>query len=402
MTGLKKEYEKYITSFVQSNPTVTRPTDIAKGILKSNPNLPIEDKQLIQLVFRYLKKNVVVPQKVEEKLIDYKIDIEARKQSAREKQLEKKYNMLLTDYESIAEALDSALLLKEATPRRVFLENVDPGKPGTAAAILQWSDWHVEEVVNPSTVMGLNKYNPEIAKQRVEKLVNNTVKVIRSQSGSIQLDLGVIWLGGDFITNYLREHDMQENAMTPIEAIIYAKELLIGAIEFMVAHSGFKKFLFICSRGNHPRLTPKMQPGNDYKMNLEALLYHMLEQHFASNEDIAFEIPESPIGLVDVYGRKIRYFHGHEIQYKDGVGGLSIPLNKKLQKWDSTIQADFNLMGHYHQCYKPLKTCMLNGSLVGYNAYALSLACSYEPAMQSFQILDQKRGFTMHTTIDCN
>lgn len=402
MTGLKEQYDKQIAAFVQANPTITRPTDLARKLLIYNPAIELSEYSLMQRIRRYLLslgEAVSVP---EEQSIDYRVDIVAKRQSAKEKQLERKYNILLTDYEKISDALDNALLIKESGAKQDFLLDLDTSKPGTAAAILQWSDWHVEEVVNPSTVMGLNKYNPEIAKKRVDKLVNNTVKVIRSQSGAIQLDLGVIWLGGDFITNYLREHDMQENAMTPIEAIIYAKELLIGAIEFMIAHSGFKKFLFICSRGNHPRLTPKMQPGNDYKMNLEALLYHMLEQHFSSNKDVSFEIQESPIGMVDVYGKRIRYFHGHEIQYKDGVGGLSIPLNKKLQKWDSTIQADFNLMGHYHQCYKPLKTCMLNGSLVGYNAYALSLACSYEQAMQSFQVLDYKRGFTMHTTIDCD
>lgn len=384
---------------------------IAREIIAVAPTLGVEvtnnEEQIRKSVNRMLAMiredtKPVLPVTVKEEISDdYHVDIEKRKQSSREKQLEAKYGRLLVDYQGLSAAFDDVLLIKDHVKKETFFETNDAHTKNEATAILQWSDWHIEEVVHPSTVMGLNKFGPEIAKKRVDTLINNTVKVLRSQRGAVDINHGIIHLGGDFITGYLREHDMQDNAMTPIEAIIYAKELLIGAIDFMVDHSGFKEILFICNRGNHPRLTPKMQPSNDYKMNLEALLYHMLEKHYASNPNLRFEVPDSPIGMVTHYGKRIRFFHGHEIQYKDGVGGLSIPLNKKLQKWDSTLQADFNLLGHYHQCFKPLKTCMMNGSLVGYNAYALSGGFSYEPPMQSFQLLDRQRGFTLHTTIAC-
>jgi len=408
-----KRYLGVLRAILASNPGLKEATfiRIAKEIIANAPTMGIEVTNTVEQIRKAVPTmllnsgiavNTVLPIKVVEEISDdYTVDIEKRKQSSREKQLEVKYGRLLVDYQELSAAFDDVLLIKDHKRKESFFETTDAQNKSEATAILQWSDWHIEEVVHPSTVMGLNKFGPEIAKQRVDTLINNTVKVLRSQRGAVDINHGIIHLGGDFITGYLREHDMQDNAMTPIEAIIYAKELLIGAIDFMVDHSGFKEILFICNRGNHPRLTPKMQPSNDYKMNLEALLYHMLEKHYASNPNLRFEVPDSPIGMVTHYGKRIRFFHGHEIQYKDGVGGLSIPLNKKLQKWDSTLQADFNLLGHYHQCFKPLKTCMMNGSLVGYNAYALSGGFSYEPPMQSFQLLDRQRGFTLHTTIAC-
>ena len=44
----------------------------------------------------------------------------------------------------------------------------------------------------------------------------------------------------------------------------------------------------------------------------------------------------------------LRLYHGHQIKYSDGVGGLTIPLNKWQAKQDQIVRADFNLMGHYH------------------------------------------------------
>jgi hypothetical protein len=296
---------------------------------------------------------------------------------------------------------DEALALKVDTPVRVPKITAKSDRSGQAVAIVQYSDWHVEERIEKSLVGGLNEYNPEIAKARAGRLIENTIKLIRKERQDVKISELVVWLGGDFINNYIHEAYVQTNFLTPIEAVTFAKELLKRSLLTLAEHAGVAKIILLCSRGNHGRLTKRMESTVDYKMNFEAMLYHILKQEL-DQEPFEWHVPDSELGYAEVYTKTIRYFHGHQVSYQGGVGDLTVPLNKVIQKWDRTRKADWNLMGHYHRYWMPTQNCSLNGSLCGFNPYALSLGFSYEPPTQVFQLLDAKRGFTVRTPILCD
>jgi hypothetical protein len=48
-------------------------------------------------------------------------------------------------------------------------------------------------------------------------------------------------------------------------------------------------------------------------------------------------------------------------------------------------------MGHWHQLVD-YGDVTVNGSLIGYNAYAMSVRAKPEPPQQAFYVLDSKRG----------
>jgi len=60
---------------------------------------------------------------------------------------------------------------------------------------------------------------------RVKKLTENTLKTIKKERQNVTINQLYICLGGDFINNYLHEHDTQMNYMSPIEASTFAKEV---------------------------------------------------------------------------------------------------------------------------------------------------------------------------------
>ena len=66
---------------------------------------------------------------------------------------------------------------------------------------------------------------------------------------------------------------------------------------------------------------------------------------------------------------------------------------------NATEQADINFMGHYHQYMAGYNT--LNGSLIGWNAYAAENKFPYAPPIQAYMLLDAKRGVTVHSPILC-
>ena len=301
-------------------------------------------------------------------------------------------------YELLNKKFDDLLQLKEYTNVEIFKINEKSNNKNQAVPIIQFSDWHVEERIDKNVTGGLNEYNPEIARKRVEKLSQNTLKLIKKERQDTEISQLVICLGGDFINNFLHEHDVQQNFMSPIEATMFAKELLKQSLLTIADHSGVKKIHLLCIRGNHGRLTKRMNSSIDYKMNLEAMLYHTLKQEL---NDSVFEwhIPESELGHIEVFGKKIRAFHGHQVNYMGGVGDLTIPTNKIIQKWDMTNKADFNLMHHFHSHWMPTRNTSLNGCLCGWNSYAASIGAKFEVPTQSFHLLDNKRGFTVRVPI---
>ena len=73
-----------------------------------------------------------------------------------------------------------------------------------------------------------------------------------------------------------------------------------------------------------------------------------------------------------------------------GGGGITVPLFKSLAKWETVKHADLTILGHYHQRYC-LPNVMVNGSLIGYNAYAMGGGFPFEAPVQSLRMLDATR-----------
>lgn len=291
--------------------------------------------------------------------------------------------------------------IKEYPPTKYDIPTPEIKKKNEATAIVQWSDWHLDEVVDFATVNGMNEYNKEIAKQRAFKLFENTVKLTDSQRSAVDINNIVLHLGGDAIGGYIHPELQQTNSMSPLEGIFYAKELMIAGIEYLLNHGRLKNMVVVTSRGNHPRLTPKMQFANDYSMNLETFLYWSLADHFKKEKTISFKIEQSELAYLTVYDKILRFFHGHQIKFAGGVGGITVPLHKAIYRWDANIKAYYNFMCDKHTYSTPVPNCQINGSLIGYNAYAVSHGFSFQPPLQSFTLLDSQRGVTIKAPIFC-
>jgi hypothetical protein len=100
-----------------------------------------------------------------------------------------------------------------------------------------------------------------------------------------------------------------------------------------------------------------------------------------------------------VFDKRIRFHHGDGLKYQGGVGGLTIPVEKAISAWNkSPARADLDIFGHWHTAQQS-RAWVSNGSLIGYNAYAVSIKASFEPPAQTYFLLDKKRGRTMTTPI---
>src|SRR5687768_9246495 len=323
--------------------------------------------------------------------IDFQIDIVKRQCESKVKNEQEKYKQVLAAYEELEGKYNDALQLKDAKPYNII--PLIPEVKRQGASLIAVSDWHVGRVIEKKAVNGFNEFNPEIAKKRSEKFTDSVIKLITRDVDDFDKHDTVIFLLGDFIEGYIHpESQMIVNAMTPIEEVAYAQELLTDSIRTIIEMAPTDKVTVVCRTGNHARNTKRMESSLDHRTNYETILYAFLAQKFKGEVD--FNLPESDIGYTNVLGKIIRDFHGWQVSYGGGIGGLTVPLTKFVTRQDGNRKADYNLMGHFHQLSLPTKDTMLNGSLCGFDTYAQSIGCSKEPALQGYRLLDSKYGFT--------
>jgi hypothetical protein len=260
-----------------------------------------------------------------------------------------------------------------------------------ATPLVLASDWHIEEEVRPEQVAGRNRYNLEIATRRMERFFESARWGIRHQREVFKIRDFIGWFGGDLITNFLHDDNIESNLLHPTEAILMAQTNIIEGIDHWLEDPEIEQFTFPLNDGNHGRLTDKTRAATRIENSLEVFLYAQLAMHYRNEPRVRFILPTSAFTFLDdVYGRTIRFTHGDTFKYGGGVGGMTVPMYRALARWESVKRADLTCMGHWHQriC---LPNVMVNGSLIGFNPYAMAGGFAFEHPVQSMRMLDSLR-----------
>ncbi len=274
----------------------------------------------------------------------------------------------------------------------VVIEPKQPSGTAEGTIVVLASDWHVEERVDPDTVSQQNEYNLDIAKDRASKFFRSTLRLTRLLQQDIAVDTMILALLGDFISNDIHEEFPEINQLTPTLAIEFAQNLLVGGIQFLLNNSKLK-LVVPCHSGNHARTTRTTRFATENGHSLEYLMYRNLQNHFRSNDRVEFRVASGYHSYIKCYGKTLRFHHGHALNYQGGIGGIFIPTFKAISQWDKMRQADIDFFGHFHQ-HKDGSKFVSNGSLIGFNTYALSIKADYEPPRQVLMLIDKDRGRT--------
>lgn len=330
------------------------------------------------------------------------VDRMKRALTAERDEAKRKYKILLDEIDLIEKRYDTLCAIKEPINYQAIEPNYKQST-SEAIAVAQLSDIHVGEKVDPETVNGLNEFNPDICDKRVYNYFQNLLRLIESGRRDSKIETLFLSLTGDNITGFIHEELMQTNYMSPTEEVRFAKRLLIRGIDFLLNHGKFKKIFVQTNFGNHGRNTKRTGYGSAYKNSYDFMLYCDIADYYKNTKELEFNISKSHICYSPpMFGKIIRTFHGDTFNYAGGIGGLTVPLIKYIHRLDQQLPADMNLIGHYHQFFKPLRNCVVNGSIIGINAYAQGIGCAPEPPQQSLMFLDKSRGFTSLHPVFCD
>jgi hypothetical protein len=260
-----------------------------------------------------------------------------------------------------------------------------------AAAVVVASDWHVEETVDPNTVSGLNDFNLDVADRRIEKLTQSALRLTEIERGGTDIPVLVLALLGDLMTGYIHEELREENSLSPTQCILWLRERVGRMVRTLRDKGDFREIVIPCSIGNHGRTTIKPRHSTAYKNSYEWLLYKIFAQELT--DKVTWLVGESYHTYLRVYDKTFRLHHGDGLKYQGGIGGLTIPVEKAIASWNKGRAADLDIFGHWHQSQQNPKW-VSNGSLIGFNAYAVAIKAGYELPQQTYFLFDKKRGRT--------
>jgi hypothetical protein len=349
------------------------PSDIPAGrkvpviIQPSKPNIKVVSETITQIEEHRLKRNLRETEAARQDLL---------------KQLDEGnvYN----------EVLSEARALGPGKPSIEPRERVQSKKREATPLILA-SDWHIEQEVKPEAVAFRNRYNLDISRRRMQRFFEAIVWAVKQQQATFTIRDIILWLGGDFIQNFLHEDDIENNLLPPLAAIRMWLAEMIAGIDFLLANLDFEQAIIPENDGNHGRTTKKMRSSTRQDHSLETFAYAQLALHYKNEKRLKFILPTSQFTyLPDIYGRTIRFLHGDVFKFGGGVGGITVPLFRALARWEKTVHADLTCMGHWHQRYC-LPDVMVNGSLIGYDSYAMGGGFPFESPVQSLRMLDAQR-----------
>lgn len=269
--------------------------------------------------------------------------------------------------------------------------------------VLILSDMHVGQEFSSRDTGGLNAYNLDILRQRVEKLRKGVTSIFEHHSELYELpELHVFGLG-DFVQGgnqngawggaYNATIDVHEQAVLAGE---YISQLLVDLSQF------FKKINFTGVVGNHGR-AGATKNSDKVSANWDNIVYALIKARLANHKNVNIDYSHSWWAQKNVNGTEFVLLHG------DHVSCSINSLQKEEQRMQSLLSGTTNkrfnylVCGHFHTHHE-VETSMggviVNGSFVGGDVHSMHQLRNTSRPTQTILGIHEKRGITWKYCID--
>jgi hypothetical protein len=287
-------------------------------------------------------------------------------------------------------------------PEWVLAEPRPHSSPGIPTLFI--SDLHWGEVVQPSQINNVNRYNLQIAHDRMKTLVDSALVLLRIISPKLDYPGIVVPLGGDMISGNIHEELTATNELNTMPTVIDLYGVLCSLIAKLADEFG--RVFLPCVTGNHGRDTRKIWAKDRHATSFDWLLYVFLAKHFERDKRIQFLIPDGPGAYYRVYNHRYLLSHGDQFRGGDGMIGALGPIirgDHKKRSRNTQIDQDYDtlLLGHWHS-YMHLTRLIVNGTLKGYDEYAYAGNFPFEQPQQALWITHPRHGITFRMPVYVN
>lgn len=292
-------------------------------------------------------------------------------------------------------------------PKWLHDPEIKRNQPVQGIPTLHLSDLHWGETVDPAQVNGLNEFNLEVAKRRLKRTLDNAIDLCFNHLQAEEYPGLVLLLGGDMFAGEIHDELSATNEADTMVLLFDLFDHLVAGINLLQAHFG--RIFIACTYGNHGRTTKKPQFKDAAFSNMDWALYNMLERHFKANKNknVTFYIPSGFDALYKVYNTTYLLTHGDRLG-TGGTGGM-LGTAGTVMRGAQKIRNQYALMGvtidevecgHFHT-YMALPGIRVNGTLKGFDEYALGLRFTPAPPVQALWITHHQHGITHQVPVFC-
>jgi hypothetical protein len=258
------------------------------------------------------------------------------------------------------------------------------------------SDVHMGEKIASEEILGINAFDPDICRARMETYFNQTCTLGPIWSQGTELRGILLALAGDLISGNLHWELSVTNEGTSHEQLAAVVALLEAGLRLLL--EVYPHVHVVGVPGNHGRTTIKPTAKLNAKLSYDILAISMLAERFRDNPRVTWQFGQSTDQITPVFGRTILTTHGDKIGTRGGAGfaGPDLPIvrgAKKIREQQAAVGWNHDLVqfGHYHWSTNPANGRVLgNGSVPGYSEYASDLRAVVEPPQQWLYRLHSK------------
>jgi len=242
----------------------------------------------------------------------------------------------------------------------------------------------------------VNAYNRDIAKLRLYETARRFVNVTRDYWTGLNYDGAVVALGGDMFSGDIHEELTATNEDTVLGSLDYWLDHLATVLAMLADEYGQLHVPVVV--GNHGRRTRKPRSKMRARDNFDWFLGRALARIFADDPRVTFDVSEAADCLVPSYRHTVMLTHGDQARGGGGIGGIWPPImrldaRKRQRQAAFAMPYDLLIMGHWHQLvFGP--SFVVNGSLKGYDEYAMTENFGYEPPAQAAWLMTPEHGKT--------
>ena len=382
------EYKLRVYKMKQLGTCTLKWTEIAEmfgetfGVFKDESKWRKEAKELLMFDVEVATANeTVTDNKYEDLILEYKKE---RIKLSDERVQNNAYIRRLSREETIKEiAIET---VKEMSSKKLLDTNVRSNytEKDNCEAILQLSDWHYG--IDVDTYW--NVYNPNVCRQRVTKLLIETIDFC--QSFGVQ-KLHIVNLA-DLICGRIHQTLRLQSRIDTITQIMEVSEILSEFITELTNNGVFIEY-YDCL-DNHSRLEPNKSDSLDLE-SLVRITPWYLKERLKDNPNVRINSNYYDEDIIDfeVLGYKVCGVHGHKDKPGRVVEGLTLMTKKNF---DLILTAHLH---HFNADEKNEVVVVSNGSLMGTDYYAKDLRLSSYPSQNLILVTDKSVTDYIHRVV---
>jgi hypothetical protein len=256
------------------------------------------------------------------------------------------------------------------------------------------SDVHMGEEIDAEEILGINKYNPDICRARMNRYFEAVCTVGPRWSSDTVCEGALLAMAGDLISGDIHDELRMTNSLTAHEQVSAVVGVYAAGLKMML--EVYPRVHVVGVPGNHGRTTHKPTAKLYARLSYDILAVSMLAERFRDDPRVTFQFGRSKDQITPVFGRTVFTTHFDKIGTRGGMGfaGPMLPIvrgTKKISEQQASIgrRPDLIQGGHYHTSGNP-GNVFANGSVPGYAEFADDIRAVVEPPQQWLYLLHSR------------